>query len=209
MANHLEELILAGKIDDALAHVSTMSTTYIGSLLDLETLEPAAENLDLFIRGLYNAADSPYATAEIDYDLGGLYIISPLCYLDDWEFTARDLSLNALAGLAKRMADDIAELDLLVGAPDSAISKVTHTRLMGYAEQLRAMNFQPTAQEQAVHEEHVRRDFDEIGGNTAEWVERYRHNRFTHSGTESGSPSVAASPTRRRFWPRFPSSKRQ
>ncbi len=183
MSNRLEELILADRVDEAVSYVSKMNAAHIASLFDYDTMEETPEKYDRFIRRLYESAESPYQKGEIDYVFGGFYITS-LCRLDSAEFTARDLSLNALSVLAKRMAKDIKLLDLFVDSPKSPVAQATQERLMGYAKQLREMSFQPTAEESEEHERRISKTRSGMEVGPADWLKMYRRNRFRHSSQE-------------------------
>lgn len=182
-------MLVDGRIHEAVDYVSCMSISTIRSLLDLTKLQASPENLSSFIRRLYDTADTPNRKGDIDRILSGLYLISPLTYLDDWEFIIRDMALNSLSTLAKTMADNIEHLDLLVGSPNAAIAPATHNRFMQYAAQLRAMDFQPTREERAVHEHAISEEFSRIGENTEQWLEQYGQNRFPLADTDLGGHS--------------------
>jgi hypothetical protein len=171
--NRLEELVISDRIDEALAYVSEMNAGHTGSLMGYEALEQAPDKFDRFIRRLYDSLDSPYAKADAAYNLAGSYITA-LSYLDNAFFADRDLALGTLAVLAGRMAEDVEILDTLVGCPDKVIPPATYERFLGYAEQLRAMNFQPTPEESAPHERAITAEFESISEDAVAWLELYR-----------------------------------
>lgn len=171
--SELEELILSDRIDEALSCVSEMNAQHIASLLRYEAMEQTPEKFDLFIRRHYASLESPYAKADAVYNLAGSYITS-LSFATNAFFAERDLSLDALAVVAGRMIEDIRILDTLVGCPDQVIPQATYERLLGYAEQLKAMSFLPTPEESTRHEQEITAWLESIGEDPVSWLDMYR-----------------------------------
>lgn len=177
MINRLEELVLSDRIDEAINYVSEMNARKISSLLQPDTMEQAPEKFDLFIRRLYVSIDSSYAKADLMHHLRGVYL-GVLSYLDNASFAVRDLSLEALSEVVRQAADDI-ESHTPTGA-DRVIPPAARERFRGYAEQLRAMSFQPTPEENATHEQTVMEDLGRTGKDPSAWLELYRANQLAN-----------------------------
>jgi hypothetical protein len=178
LINRLEELVLSGRIDEAINYVSEMNARHISSLLQPDTMEQAPEKFDLFIRRLYASIDSSYAKADLMHHLRGIYL-DVLSHLDSTSFALRDLSLETLSEVVRQVADDIEIQDTLTGGPDRVIPPAAYERFRGYAEQLRAMSFQPTPEESATHEQAVTEDLGRTGKEPSGWLELYRTNQLT------------------------------
>lgn len=176
MINRLEELVLSDRIDEAINYVSEMNARHISSLLQPDTMEQAPEKFDLFIRRLYVSIDSSYAKADLMHHLRGVYL-DVLSHLDNASFTVRDLSLEALSEVVRQVADDI-EIYTPTGGPDRVVPPAACERFRGYAEQLRAMSFQPTPEENATHEQTVMEDLGRTGKDPSAWLELYRGNQL-------------------------------
>lgn len=76
------------------------------------------------------------------------------------------------------MAENIEIQDTLVGCPDRVIAPATHKRLLGYADQLKAMNFRPTPEESGPRKGATTDWPRSIGEDPAPWLDRYRANRI-------------------------------
>lgn len=72
------------------------------------------------------------------------------------------------------MIEDIRILDTLVGCPDQVIPQATYERLLGYAEQLKAMSFLPTPEESTPHEQEITAWLESIGEDPVSWLDMYR-----------------------------------
>jgi hypothetical protein len=173
MRSDLEQLIVDGNFDIAVEQALGMSPQRVGSLLsDEDSIEDFPENFDQFIRRLYRETESPYAKADIAYQLSGLYLTS-LSMLENGFFAGRDFGLASARILSAQLIQEIEWLDTYVDCPDKAVPPATQKRFMSYVGQVKLMKFEPTTEESTEHEQKVTEAFEAIGEDIASWRRLY------------------------------------
>jgi hypothetical protein len=140
MSESLNDLIQAGRIDEALLLALDHRTTWVQTQLDRDEMNDEAELVSEFLQRWLEALPALERLQAADWAVSE-YALS-LVHLDHAARTGAELYLEAQAAAVASVASSMRHVEGYSEGPDAAMHPSVAQRLYGYADQLDAMSFE-------------------------------------------------------------------